>query len=379
MNGGPTHAIHQAARALTGAGVEVDIATTRYCDGLSGSTALRVLENGIAVHYFPSKIPSWRYSPQLASWVYAHARNYDLVHLHNVFSYPATITAKIAYRYGVPYVLQPHGMLDPWCRARKRWKKGPYYYALERTNLKNASAIHVSAEAEANSLRALGFGEKTFVIPHAVDLPDTPERRRAAGEPLRVLYLSRLDPKKRLTVLLDAIYLLRRRGTPVHLMIGGDGDHNYRAAVMHRIENLNLSDAVTFLGWLTKDAAARVRASADLFVLPSAQENFGIAVAEAMASGLPVIVSERVALAEYVTRAHAGAVVPLDDRETLADAIQWFRSPELRWRAGANARALVQKEFDSTLLAGRLLRMYQHVLRGTASPQTSQHLSRIGA
>jgi glycosyltransferase involved in cell wall biosynthesis len=250
-------------------------------------------------------------------------------------------------------------MLDRWSLSQRSWKKQPYIALVERTHLRRAGAIHATSTDEGQNIAALGYGARVHVIPLGVDLPSgSPRAVRPADGPLRLLFLSRLHPKKGLPLLLGAVAELSRGGANVELVVAGSGSEAYRAELSALCDRLGISERVRFLGHVEGDSKTEALRAADVFVLPSYQENFGIAIAEAMAAGVPVIVSDRVALADEIRSSGAGMVVPCE-ASAIAGAISRLgRAPEERYRMGENGIKLVRKRYSWDRTSRLLLDLY---------------------
>ena len=364
--GGPSVAVHAMARGVAALGARVTIATTDADgDGRLAVPLDRAVENeGVEYRYFPRTLPGeWKLSLPLARWLYAHAAEFDVAHVHALFSYATIPGCRAARKNGVPYILRPLGTLDPWSLAQGSAAKRPYLALVERNHLRGAAAIHATSRAEAEGVAALGFGARVRVVPLGVDVPDETPVRRVAGR-LRLLFLSRLHPKKGLPLLLEAVGELTRQGrADVELAIAGTGTDEYRRELDARVESLAIGPRVRFLGHVEGADKARALASADLFVLPSYQENFGIAVAEAMAAGLPVVVSRAVAIADEVAAAGAGLVSECDAHDIAAAIERLAGDPVERARMGARAARLAREHFSWERTSRDLLALYGEVAR----------------
>jgi glycosyltransferase involved in cell wall biosynthesis len=358
--------IAQMAAALSPHDVAIDVvATTAHGQGeLDVPLDRPVYRDHAQYFYFLRTHPKfWMFSWSLRQWLYRHVPDYDLVHVHGLFAYTTLPACAAARHFKKPYVITTHGVLDPWCLSHKWWKKYPYYYLLERDNLKHVSALHVTSPFEATGLARLGFSEKSHVIPLCVDLPDYVIKYQPGKESLNLLFLSRLDPIKGLPVLLEAIKIIRAQyDVPVQLKIAGQGDKEYVFQLQKFIKKLNISANVVFVGFLQGAAKSDALAEADIFVLPSYHENFGLAAAEALAAGLPVVLSDQVGIAHDVTKAGAGTVVPVNRPLLLAEAIMKYRNLEARVIAGANARILAEKCYSKKHFGDALFRLYEAVL-----------------
>lgn len=366
LYGGPSAVVAQMSDVLSGLGVEVDVVTTTAHGGVELDVRIDnpVICNGVRYFYFPRQRPKfWMFSWPLTRWIYRNVRNYDLVHVHNLFAY-TTLPACAAARYfDIPYIMTLHGMLDPWCLSHKWWKKLPYYYFLERRNLHHAAAIHVTSSFEADGMGSLGFKVKTHVIPLYVELPALPKRNYCDNNILSLLFFSRLDPIKGLPTLLQALALLHLRADlAVVLTIAGQGSDEYLAELQVMVKKLNISENVNFVGFLQGEARSQVLAEADVFVLPSYHENFSLATAEAMAAGLPVIVSDQVGIAQEISEAAAGIVVPIDSPVALANAIEKCGRIKFRQITGENGRRLVKQKFSKERFGESLSHLYEKVL-----------------
>jgi len=328
VDGGPNVAVRAIARGLVRRGIDVTVATTNAAGAQSLDVAVDtpVIDDGVVFRYFARSVPgSWKFSWRMTRWLWANAATYDVVHVHALFSYATIPGCRAAARVPVPYVLRPLGTLSDWSLGHRRWKKRPYYALLERPHLAGASAIHVTSDAEAEDVARLGYGDRARVIPLGVDVGARPSRRARAtsgSEPLRLLFLSRLHEKKNVPLLLRALATATGASRRIELTVAGDGDPGYREGLAELAGQLGLRDVVSFAGHVDGTAKERAFAEADCFVLPSSHENFGLAVAEALAAGLPVIVTRNVALARDVHAAGAG-VVTEPTESALASALVW--------------------------------------------------------
>lgn len=358
--------------ALAVAGAAVTVATTD-ADGATArldvplETPVRI--GDVDYLHFARTIPGeWKLSLPLGSWLMRHVRQFDVVHIHALFSFATIPGCRAARRAGVPYVMRPLGTLDPWSLGQKSWKKAPYLWLIERSHLAHAAAIHATSESEAEAVRALGYGERVRTIPLGVASGPAMARPRAAHQgATRLLFLSRLHHKKGIPLLFEAMHQARLAGASIELAVAGGGPDAYRTELEDLARSLGLEDLVRFLGHVEGAAKQRVFAESDVFVLPSKQENFGIAVAEALAAGLPVIVSDKVGIASDVAAAGAGRVVPLA-RGALADAILELASngPE-RSAMGMRAAELAREKYSWDATAHALLALYEELTAASAS------------
>lgn len=351
VDGGPNLAVRGLTRGLAARGVDVTVATTNAAgsDALDVPLNTAVIDDGVAYRYFRRSVPgAWKFSWPLTRWLWANAAAYDVVHVHALFSYATIPGCRAAAHAPVPYVLRPLGTLSEWSLGQRRWKKRPYYALLERPHLDAASAIHVTSEAEAADVARLGYGARARVIPLGVDVGQHPPRAREPAEerPLRLLFLSRLHPKKNVPLLLRAVAAVIDTTHRVELTIAGSGAATYRDDLERLAGELGVNGCVRFVGHVEGEAKRSLLEQADCFVLPSAHENFGLAVAEALGAGVPVIVTPGVALSANVASAGAGLVTPPDER-AVARAIVWAAEhPSALMEMGARGWRLARRELS---------------------------------
>jgi glycosyltransferase involved in cell wall biosynthesis len=282
--------------------------------------------------------------------------------VHALFTYTTIPGCRFAARAGVPYVLRPLGTLGGWSLAQRAWKKRPYYAMIERPHLARAAAIHVTAESEAAEVSALGFGEKARIIPLGVEL-GTSRRREGSAASLRMLFLSRIHPKKGLELVFAAMRILRDRGCgAIELEIAGDGDAEYLRSLHTEAARLGIESNIRFVGALHGDAKRDAFARADVFVLTSHNENFGIAAAEALAAGVPVILSGEVGLARDVAASGAGLVVPLEPPAIAAAIERLHTVPALRAAMAERAYTYASDHLSWAECGRRLFSLYQELI-----------------
>ena len=305
--GGPSQAIFPMCRALREQGVDLLLATTD--DGLSGENGTAILQYGQISDYkgqptifFPSQIgASFKYSRPFALWLNSNVANYDLVHIHAVFNHACIAAARACRRHDVPYIVRPLGTLDPWSMKQKSLRKKVFWRGGVKAMLSSAAAVHYTAKAEQTATeQSLGLNHGV-VVPLGVELQtgklvsrNTLARKLPSlGERSYVLVLSRLLPTKGLDVLLEAFLSLvkQRDFAQWCLVLAGEGPPEYVATLKQKVAAANASEQVLFPGWLDGQEKEAALSNASLLALPSYHENFGLCVMEALAHGVPVLVS----------------------------------------------------------------------------------------
>ena len=229
---------------------------------------------------------------------------------------PPTIAAMVTRHLGVPYVLRPLGTLSSYGVTRRRpWMKRLSIACVEGPALRHAAAVHFTSPSEEQEARLLGIEMKGVVIPLGIEGIQGGKRDSLfsdLGIPRSgptIVSLSRIDPVKNLEGLLRALAILRHEGHSPTLLVGGAGASDYVESLRELARREGVGDQVHWLGQVGGQVKADLLAAADVFVLPSFSENFGLAAVEALAAGLPCVLGCGVALAEEVGRAGAGVVV----------------------------------------------------------------------
>jgi glycosyltransferase involved in cell wall biosynthesis len=375
LRGGPSSALLAITRSLAKAGIQVHVATTddNGLGRLEVPLHHPVTCDGVTTWYFPRQTRFYTFSWPLTRWLARHVHEYDLVHIHALFSHASLSAALLATRFRVPYIVRPLGTLNRWgMRHRRRWLKLASFRLIERRILARAAAVHYTSHQERLEASELSIRSVPVVVPIGIDLA---ERDRLApsdhflmaypalANRTIILFLSRLDKKKGLELLLSAFASAREVYPDAALVIAGSGEQSYAAELHGLAQHLGIADSVVWPGFLSGDAKAGALSAASIFALPSYSENFGIAPAEAMAAGLPVVLTHHVGMATEVEQAQAGLVVP-SEVETFSAALQRLLSdPSLRRQLGANGRRLAHDRFSSEATTPQLIAMYHQVLR----------------
>jgi glycosyltransferase involved in cell wall biosynthesis len=376
QGGGPTNAVFGLVRTVRDLGVDAEVATTdsNIWGNLSVPLGERIVERGVPIIHFRS--PAFRkygFSPDLAGWLRAHVGAYDLLHIHGVFAHPTIAAARAAARARIPYIVRPCGELDPWPLRKNRLLKWGFLRALGFRILHRAAAVHATSEMEALALKRLGIQSPIVTIPLGVDYDSMdsgvcPGEFRAAypecdGKKI-ILFLSRIDPKKGVDLLLGATEDLARKRQDFVLVIAGSGAPSFEEKVRAQVAGAGLDRCVKFCGFLNEHWKLAALGDADLFVLPSYDENFGMAVVEAMAAGLPVVVSDQVGIHREIQEAAAGVVTRCDPREIAAALERLLDDESLRRRMGENGRHFVQEKFTWSRVGAELVKLYEGVAAG---------------
>lgn len=379
--GGPSKACVGMAEAVAALGHDVRICTSKY-DGFGKTVDA---ESGVPVHrngvtYFYYDLLSYYVSrPRVRGLAPGMIRalprligDVDVVHLHSLYLPHSWATGDFARRRGVPYIVRPHGTLDPYIYRRRRFRKWIVETIFQNRVNRNAAAFHYTTQEEMELAEPYTFGRPGFVAPLGVnldrfaDLPpasDLRQRYPELGDRKIVLFYSRLDFKKGLDILIPAFADAVRRGQDLALVIAGP-DHGMEAKAREWVIEHGVADRCVFTGMLQGAGALSALSGADLFVLPSYSENFGISVIEAMACGLPVLISDRVNIWREVQADGGGVVAPPEIPAFSQHLYELMGDPDLRAAMGSAAKASVAQRFTWDQVAHRLVDVYAAIKDG---------------
>jgi glycosyltransferase involved in cell wall biosynthesis len=359
QNGGPTTALIGMAKSQAAAGLDVRIlATWKETTGLPVADDLR--RAGVSVTHVGQATGKLSRHPDLAAIADEQVSQADVVHVHAMWEEAQYQGARAAREQGVPYLFTPHGMLDPWNMSRRKLFKHMYMRLRLGRNLAHASALHFATEMERDAVARLCLRPPAIVEPFGIDLAEFEnlprrgtfrEQHPSLGDKPFVLFLGRVHYGKGLEMLVPAFAQANLPDTM--LVIAGPDSHGYRKQVEAAVERHGITTRTVFTGMLRGVDRVAALAEAALLALPSFHENFGLAVAEALAAGTPVIVSDQVYLFRELLAAGVGAVVPTRVEPLAAELHRWMTDTTLRQEAAERARPFVWEHFDWKRLAPR--------------------------
>jgi len=376
--GGPSQMVMGLASALAQENVKVTIITTDS-NGDSGQKPLDVPLNvpvkkdGYEVIYFRcAPFRRYKFSLDLLKWLKVHACEFDLAHIHALFSPVSSAAAWLCGQQKLPYILRPLGTLDPADLRKKKQLKQLYVRLIERGNLAGAAAIHFTSYQEAKISQRFGVVTRDLVIPLGVVPPQAVVDggslvRSQWGIPQDtplLLFMSRIDQKKGLDLLIPALETLLESGCDFHFVLAGTNsqDPDYEQKIKSDLANSPLRSHTTITGFVSGELKASLLQAADLFVLPSYYENFGIAVAEAMVAGVPVVISDQVHIWQQVRDSNSGWV-----GETTVEAVvelitAALQNPQECRQRGLNAQKYALQHFSWGAIARQMIQAYQEII-----------------
>lgn len=301
----------------------------------------------------------------------------DIVHVHNLWGYTNQLAGRICPRAGVPFVVSSHGMLDPNSMSRKRWKKSLYAAACEWPVLRRATAMIYTHAEEERLARETCHGLPTgHVVPLGTEEPPSADRGALREKffdqypDLRsrrlVVFLGRLHSKKGLDLLLPAMKSVSEQFADVTLVLAGPGEADYVESLRRQVESLGTGDSTVLTGALHGEMKWMALAAAELFVLPSYQENFAIAVAEAMRIGTPVVCSRRVNIWSDIVSAGAAVDCELTTVSVADRILELLADKQRRRRIGEHASEFAETHYSWPNSARALKAAYFQALNVSA-------------
>jgi glycosyltransferase involved in cell wall biosynthesis len=361
--GGLAASVPALARALDRHGAAVSVV------GIVDPAAPEAAQDwGPSVHAHRARSPrAFGYAPGLSATLAQLAP--DVIDVQGLWTYPSLASLRHHHRTGAPYVVTPHGMLDPWARARSAWKKRIVRLWFEDEHLRHAACLRATAEMEAEHFRSFGLRNPIAVVPNGVDVPPLVHPARTNGAPRRLLFLSRIHPKKGLPLLLRAWARLASAHQDWELFIAGPDEVGHTAEMKRLASRIGL-ERLHWSGPVEGEAKTALYRSADLFVLPTHAENFGLVVAEALAHGVPVVTT-RHAPWEGLQTHRCGWWIPLEEAvltETLAQAMT-CDIQELH-EMGVRGHRWMEREFNWKSVAEKMATVYDWVIGKAARPDT---------
>jgi len=371
--GGPSKVVIELCREIAKFGHEMTIFATNI-DGkqnLNLPLDQPVFADGVKIRYFPVQWPrSYKFSCSLLEGLRVEIPKFDVVHVHSLYLFHTLIAAHYCRKYSVPYIIRPHGTLDPYIRKRHSFRKRAYDFFFEKRNLDGAAAIHYTTEGERDLAASLQIKAESVIVPLGVDsaeyavLPPygTFRKRYPQLEDRKIiLFLSRINFKKGLDILAHAMGKIIRNRDDVHIVLAGPDNEGYGKKVRQWLEKEGVLPHSLFTGMLLGEDKLAVLRDSDLFVLPSYSENFGIAVVEAMACGLPVVISNRVNIWREVAEAGAGVITDCDPSQVAEAILELVDDRELRMKMGKNGKRLVEQNFTWSKAAEKMIEVYTEI------------------
>ncbi len=379
IRGGPSQAVIDTVKALRSQGIEAEIvATNDNGDNLLDVPLGELIEyEEVPVRFFPRFSPSikpireFAFSGQLTQWVWQHIEEYDLVHLHAIFSYTCTVTMAIARIKKIPYIVRPNGLLCTWSLQQSSLKKQIYLTAVERANLNHSQAIEFTADQERQEVAPLGFNAKNFVLPYGLSLPPSlpnapvslrQELDLPSDQPI-ILFMSRLHQKKGLEYLIPALGKLK--DSRFTFILAGNGSPEYEAKIDNLLQVSGIEDRTYRAGFIEGERKNLFLQGSDIFALTSHSESFGLAVLEAIFAGLSIVTTPGVPLSSLVLENQLGSITEVEiDRiaHTIGESLSGLENKQQTEARRKRAYKLITQNYTWDAVANNLVSTYQKIV-----------------
>ncbi len=363
-------------RGLSSRGHQVSLFTTNADEGevLNVPLGVPTFVEGVEVFYYPvQKVIFGNVLSFAMVKAFKHrVPNVDLVLIHSMYQLTSTVAAHYCRKFRVPYVVRPHGILDPTLARRRRWLlKWVYIQLFEKRNLNSAAAIQYSSQMEVElAHNFIDIKSPDLLIPEGVSLKpyeELPLRGsfrskypEMAGKSL-ILHLGRIHQKKGIELLIEAFSMAAVHRDDAHLVLAGAGDSDYVMRINKLILDFGVSKRTTITGQLSDFEKLAVLSDADVFALPSYGENFGISVVEAMACGLPVVISDNVGIWRDIKDGDAGIVTKCRPDKIALAVEKLLDDPSLRTAMGLRGKALVDARFSADRMSKSMDAAFQAI------------------
>ena len=314
------------------------------------------------VHYIP------RYKPLSLAWKKSvralfEAVKPDVVHVNCCWMPDCAAVQWVAQRQGYKVVLTPHGMLEPWIVKRHYYtRKLPALWLYQKAAVVKADCLQATAESEREHLLQLGYNDNIKVVRLGIDAEGF-ELKQSWKKTRQILFLSRVHVKKGINYLIEAAAELKAELQGYKIIVAGEGDADYVAELQRQIRDCGLQDVVQLIGGVYGEEKWRLFQTSDFFVLPTHSENFGLAIAEALASGTPVITTIGTPWSD-LNSSSSGAWIEIGTKplvETLREFLS-LSEADLE-QMGRNGRQLIETKYSSQVMAEEMIQVYQGVCR----------------
>jgi glycosyltransferase involved in cell wall biosynthesis len=370
--GGPTEGVKQLGTSLVSAGHRVEVAS------LDSPAAAHLKQFPLPVYALGPATLKYSFSNRLTPWLRANHGHYDAVVVNGLWQFHSFATWRTLRNSSTPYVLFTHGMLDPWFKKRyplKHLKKWMYWPWAEYRVLRDAQAVLFTSEEERLLAR------KSFWLYRCNEVVINYGTAKPTGDPhdeqqefftrypeLRdkklALFMGRIHPKKGCDLLIEAFAKTMSENPEWSLVVAGPDQVGWESKLRQRAERFGIASRITWTGMLRGALKWGAFRAAEVLVLPSHQENFGIVVAEALAAGTPVLISNKINIWREIQTDGAGIVA----EDTLAGTCELFQTylkvgEEKRLNMRRNARECFEQRFEIQQVAETLRMVLQHVRR----------------
>ena len=373
--GGPVHSIPSLCESLAITGNDVSVITTNANgqNNFPETNGRFQLVDGVSVAYCQRDLPGYYFfSRQLSQTCYTEIRKnkFDVVYVASNWEFPFLPACHAAYHAGVPYVVSPRASFKRVTWRGKFLKKWAYHIIFERYWIDRAELIHYTTQMELEDSAWLKLKPPSVTIPNPINLAEFDHlpkkgvfrsKYKIASDASLLLYLGRVEPAKGVDLVLQALSLILPKYSNCILAIAGPEEENYISVLSQKAKDFGIQDKVVFTGLLSPVQCLEALGDSDIFVFPSHSENFGMAVAEAMVCGLPVVISDQVGISEFIIANNAGIVVPLEV-DAFSEAIKTLlENSDLRMQYAHRATIVIRENFLPSHIAERWSQVFQSI------------------
>ena len=367
--GGPTRSVHGLTEALAKKGVQISI----FGPKKRGNDKNILYPRETIVKLFPQDFlyRLWTgHSFSLKKALKAEIEKFDLVHIHEIWHHPHFVAYKIAKSSKKPFIISIRGELEPWCLNHKALKKKIYSSLIQKKILKEASALHALTKEEVKNISKFVNNKNIFLIPNGINLEEFnnlppqedienlyPELK---GKKI-ILFLGRIHSKKGLDILAKSFSSIAKDRENVRLVIAGSDEDGYKSKIKSILKNEDILNKVIFTGMVSGNTKLAVLSRANMFVLPSYSEGFSMAVLEAMACGLPVIITNKCNFPE-IGKYKAGIIIEPNINQLGRELENLISNPNLCKEMGENGRKLVRERFTWDEVADQMINLYEKII-----------------
>ena len=348
---------------------------------------------GITIHFFPIwQLDYYWISPSMFAALWRSVRAFDVVHIHSLYRFHLPVAAWVCRWFARPYIVKPHGSLDPFLFQYRRWRKLPHERLFDRQAYAHASAIHYAADEERRLAESTAFiravnanrpkAPDAVVVPEGVLIDKSIDRASIADGRARliqkfpalrgktiVLFLGRLNFKKGIDILVEAFATVKLTVPDAHLLFVGPDSDGYSAEIGKWLHLFGVAEQTTFTGMLHGAEKLAAFQLAHVFVLSSYTENFGIAIVEAMTQNCPVVISNKVNIWREIRDANAGLVTDCDAAQTATAILRVLHEPQLANTLAENGLRLANEHFTWPVAAEKMEAIYSMVIHN--NPQST--------
>lgn len=343
--GGTTEYMRLLSKALKGE------TTFSIATGMSSNP---ITIDGVSVKFFNNSVMRW-FSLLKEFKIFFESEKPDIVHINGIWTPQNWAFQKSAQKLGIKVIVSPHGMLEPWILAHNPIKKKIALFLYQKRAITQSVCLHATAEMEAENIKALGFKNPIHIIPNGINLNDVTSLKEHYGT-RKMVFLSRIHPKKGIEILLEAWENCNTSGWT--LEIAGNGDPYYIESLKQRAQNLKNVHFVGAKYGLDKWNFLR---SADVMVLPTHSENFGIVVAEALAVGVPVITTQGTPWEDLETY-RCGWWIDLSVKNLENTLVKAINAPTMLLESmGNQGRKLVEEKYNIKKIGTKMVELYNTI------------------